>query len=204
MVRRTVQGVATLLLVALAGCTSSSDADRGSAASTVATEPPTTTTTNPYAVPAVIDATYVNRVLAGLDAQMGEVTRMVIRSRTITTDAYDRMRAVYHSNEFLQLAIEGFEADMREGFKSYKPNPGNTVSSVSRLIAATPTCIFAQVQRDYSNVGLNPSPDTGVQWVVLTPLDRSRDPHGHNRTFWAFTFDGVRRDRSQPPNPCGA
>ena len=36
---------------------------------TLATVPAPTTTTNPYAVPAVIDAAYVNRVLAGLDAR---------------------------------------------------------------------------------------------------------------------------------------
>jgi hypothetical protein len=69
--------LAALALLASASC-SSGTADRGSAGAnpTLATDPPRTnptlatvpaptTTTNPYAVPAVIDAAYVNRVLAG-------------------------------------------------------------------------------------------------------------------------------------------
>src|SRR5687768_15070166 len=58
--------LAALALTASVAC-SGRAADRGSAGAnpTVATEPPTTTTTNPYAVPAVIDAAYVDRVLVG-------------------------------------------------------------------------------------------------------------------------------------------
>ena len=107
--------LAALLLAASAAC-NSSDPDRDPASpNTVATEPAPTTTANPYAVPAVIDATYVNRVLAGLDALKGDATREIIRAKTITTDAFDRLRAIYDSNEFLQLTIDGLEADVREG-----------------------------------------------------------------------------------------
>ncbi len=196
---------ASLVVIGCAGDSDADDARRPSA--TVPEAAATTTTTgpaDPYAVPPVIDEAYVNRVLAGLDAIMGDATRSILRAKTITTDAYARMRAVYQNNQLLQLVVDGFEADMREDFRSYKPNPGNTSSSVTRLVTATSTCIFAQVHRDYSAVGLNPSPDVGNQWVVLTPLDPSRDPNSYNRTSWAFTYDGVRRDRSQPQNPCGA
>ena len=75
--------LAALALLASAAC-SGGGADKGSAGAnpTLATDPPRTnptlatvpaptTTTNPYAVPAVIDAAYVNRVLAGLDAADG-------------------------------------------------------------------------------------------------------------------------------------
>jgi hypothetical protein len=217
VVRRTAipAALAALALFASVAC-SSGGADRGSAGAnpTLATDPPRTnptlatvpaptTTTNPYAVPAVIDAVYVNRVLAELDAVMGDVTRMVIRTKTITVDAYDRMKAVYQSTEFLQLAVDGFESDMREGFSSYKPSPGNTISSVTRILAATPKCIFAEVRRDYSGVALAQSA-VSQQWIGLIPLDRSRDPKGFNKTSWAFVYDGVPRDRSQPNSPCVA
>ena len=188
------------LAATLAGC-SSGDEPAASTA-TLGTAPATTAAADPYAVPPVIDEAYVNRVLAGLDAVKGDVTRDVIRTKTITIDAFDRLRAVYDSNEFLQLTIDGLEADIREGFSSYRPNPGNVTTRVSRLLTTAPNCIFAQVQRDYSTVGIKPSPEVGVQWIGLKPLDRSRDPKGLNQTSWALTYDGVPRDRLPPRNPC--
>ncbi len=84
--------LAALALLASAAC-SGGGADKGSAGAnptlatdpprtnpTLATVPPATTTTNPYAVPAVIDVAYVNRVLAGLDAVMGDAGRSLVRS----------------------------------------------------------------------------------------------------------------------------
>ena len=195
--------LAALVLAASAACNSNSDADRGSAAAhTVRTEPAPTTTTNPYAVPAVIDEAYVNRVLAGLDAQMGDVTRLVLRTKTIPREAYDRMRAIYGNDEWLQLAIDNFQADMRKGFAGYRDDPGNKISRVTNLIHSSGSCIFARVDRDYSPIGVN-SRSADVQWVALTKLQAARDPNGFNNTGWAFIYEGVSPDRSQPRDPCG-
>ena len=70
-------GVGVLLLVGLVvlGACGGGDDD---ALGPTATLPQATTTTDPYAVPAVIDEAYVNRVLAGLDQAVGEVTRLVV------------------------------------------------------------------------------------------------------------------------------
>ena len=193
--------MATLLLVALAACNSSNGADRGSAASTVATEPAPTTTTNPYAVPAVIDEAYVNRVLAGLDAVLGDVVRLVVGTRTITREAYDRLRAIYAFDERLQLALDNFESDMRNGFMGYKSNPGNKTTTVRRLFTASTSCIFAEVERDFSSVSLSPNP-VNPQWIGLRPLEASRDQGGYNPTQWAYIYDGFPPNRMQPPNPC--
>ena len=193
--------LATLLLTASAACNSSSDAERVTAPNTVATEPPATTTTNPYAVPAVIDIPYVNRVLAGLDAVMGDATRELIRSRTITAEVYDRLRAIYGNNSLLQLVVEAIEEEMRKSFSGYKPNPGNRSSTVTRVVTAQSNCIFVRVQRDYSAMSPQPNP-SDPQWVALKPLERVRDFLGYNPTPWAMTYDGLTPDRSQPNNPC--
>ena len=112
--------VAALALLASPAC-SRGGGERGSAGAgptaTVGTEPPRTTTTNPYAVPAVIDIAYVNRVLAGLDAVIGDVTRIVVRTRTIPPDAYDRLKAAYGTNDLLQLTIDSVQSDMRRGLQ---------------------------------------------------------------------------------------
>ena len=163
--------------------------------------PAPTTTTNPYAVPAVIDEAYVNRVLAGLDAVFGDATRTMIRTKTITADVYDRLRSIYGSNDLLQLVLDLIQEEMRSGFADYKPNPGNKVTTANQIISAGPTCIFVRVQRDYSAVALSSDP-VNPQWIALKPLESSRDPKGYNPTTWAMVYDGFPRNRSQPPNQC--
>ncbi len=207
--------LASLALTASAAC-SGGGADKVSAGAnptlatdpprtnpTLATVPPPTTTTNPYAVPAVIDVAYVNRVLAGLDAVIGDVTRMVVRTKTILPDAYDRLKATYGSNDLLQLTIDSVQSDIRRGLIGYKTQPGNRASTIQQLLSATPTCIFARVQRDYSAVAESPN-TVNPQWIALRPADVARDPHGYNQTLWVLTYDGFPQDRSAPKNPCVA
>jgi len=203
-VRRTATRAAlalALLLAATACHPSSAEKAAAGPTPTVATEPAPTTTTDPYAVPAVIDTPYVNRVLAGLDAQMGDVTRMVIQTKTIPREAYDRMRAVYGNDQRLQLAIDNFQVDMQRGFVDYRPVPGNKITKVVTLITTTRSCIFAQVSRDYSQVGVD-SRTADMQWIALKPRDVARDQHGYNETGWAYAYEGYPPDRTQPANPC--
>ena len=196
--------LAALVLAASAACNSGDDADRGSAAAnTVVTEPAPTTTTNPYAVPAVIDEAYVNRVLAGLDATLGDVTRLVMRTKTIPPEAYQRLRAIYGTDDLLQLIIDSIQSDLRRGMSGYRSDPGNRVSSATQIVSGTSRCVFAQIQRDYVAVSTNPI-TINPQWVALKPEDSSRDPGGHNPTSWAFVYDGFPQDRSAPTNPCAA
>jgi len=191
---------ATLLAASVAACSPSS-ADRTTTGNTVATEAPQTTTTNPYAVPAVIDAAYVNRVLAGLDAVVGDVTRTVVRTKTVPPEDFDRLRAVYGTNELLQLIIDSVQSDLRRGLLGYRLEPGNRVSTVEKILSATPRCVFAQVRRDYQAVSVNPN-TVNPQWVGIQPGDANRDPAGYNSTQWSLIYDGFSQDRSMPTNPC--
>lgn len=167
------------------------------------TVPLATTTTDPYAPPPVIDAAYVNRVLAGLDQVVGDVVRMVVRDRALTPEAEAYLRAVYsdEGNAFADQR-DGLRADVDGGLVDARPNPGNQVTTVSRLVSARGDCIFAQVQRDLSPIVYKPNPELTVQWVGLKPLDRSRDPGHVNPTPWMYVFDGLRKDYSQPEDPC--
>lgn len=206
MARRTaIRAVlATAILAASAACSpNSADRDSAGATATVATEPPQTTTTNPYAVPAVIDVAYVNRMLAGLDAVMGDAVRLVVRTRTIPREVYDRLRSIYGSDDGLQLAIDTFQGDMKRNFSGYNLDPGNKLTSVTQLLTARTSCIFARVTRDYSAVGTNPR-TADMQWIAIKPLDVIRDPNRYNITSWAYIYEGYPPDRTQPPDPCAA
>jgi len=166
-----------------------------------ATLPQPTTTTDPYAIPAVIDEPYVNRVLAGLDQAVGDVVRIVVGSRTIPPEAIERLKAIY-VGDALQLKVDGLQNDMFRGFSGYRAVPGNKTTTVTRIIEATPSCIFAEVHKDFSAVSTNSDPALSIQWVALRPLDQTRDPMGYNSTRWVFTYDGFRQDLSKPDNPC--
>ncbi|MCA1708996.1 MAG: hypothetical protein LC808_39265, partial [Actinobacteria bacterium] len=188
-----------MLAVALAGC--SSDDDPAPATATLGTAPPVTPTTDPYAVPAVIDEAYVNRVLEALDAAVGEVVRMVVRERTIPPEAVDRLKTLY-MGEFLQIQLDLFSNDVRESFRQYKPEPGNKKTLVNQLLSGAASCIFARVERDYSAVAARPNLGVTTQWIGLRPLDRSKDPSKYNPTPWIYSYDGFQQDGSAPSNPC--
>ena len=196
--------LAALALTASAACSGGGGGSKGNAGAnpTLATDPPTTTTTNPYAVPAVIDAAYVNRVLAALDAINGEVVRIAYRTRTIPAEARDRLTAIYGTQGILQFAIDGLQLDMSSGFKNYRAEGGNRISTVNQLMTAQASCIFAQVHRDFSAITTDTSAVVNPQWVALTPLDLTRDPNRYNPTPWTLVYDGFTRDRTAPPNPC--
>lgn len=205
--RAAIPALLAALAIAASACSpSSADKATGSTAptATVATEPAPTTTTNPYAIPAVIDAAYVNRVLAGLDAQIGEVRRLVKRTGTIPPDAYDRLRAVYGTDRALQLATDLLQVDIQANFKGYNDVPGNQLTTTSQLISSKSNCIFARVARDYSAVGPGASTTSDRNWVALKTAESARDVHGYNRTGWALIYDGFPPDRTQPPDQCAA
>ena len=72
------------------GCGAGKDPVADVPTATVPTVPP-----DPYAVPAVIDEAYVNRVLAALDQAVGDVVRMVIRTKVLSPEAIERLQAIY-------------------------------------------------------------------------------------------------------------
>jgi len=190
------------VLVALPAC--SSDAPNSGPSATAGTAAPNTTTANPYAIPVVIDVGYVGRVLDGLDALKGDVTRLIVTSKTIPREAFDRLQAMYTSDDLLDREITSYSKDLADGLSAYRPNPGNKKSTVRELITKTPQCLYVRVDRDYSAVGVNGT--TGrAEWIALRPLDRSRDPHNYNQTGWAYLYEGFTQQRTQPAqNPCVA
>ncbi|MFN2503204.1 MAG: hypothetical protein ABR540_03040 [Acidimicrobiales bacterium] len=176
MLAVTVAGV--LALAATACDRNEEDAPLGA---TVPTAGPTTTTTDPYAVPDLIDVGYVNRVLAGLDAVDGDVFRLYLRERRISPEISARIKALYSTEEKYDRSVRELEAE-REA--AYSQEPGNRITTVTRLITATPTCIYAQVARDYRPVGGTVS--NLVAWVGLRPATPVNDPAHYNPTPWIY------------------
>jgi hypothetical protein len=196
------------VVLALAGtlavaCSSAKGLHAVTPHASVPTAPAQTTTTNPYAVPAVIDAAYVNRVLAALDAADGDITRMALNHQASLDELTNRLKAIY-DDPGVSLEVDLLTQDAARNFPGVLPNPGNQRTLVSDLISAGPSCIFAHVSRDYSQVVESPDPQLTDQWVGLVPLDQTRDPNHRNTTGWLYVYSGFEPDRSIPKNPCGA
>jgi hypothetical protein len=166
-----------------------------------ATVPQGTTTTNPYAIPPVIDAAYVNRVLAGLDQVIGDAVRLVVKNRVVDEEVYYRLSSVY-LGDTLQLNLDGIQEDLLGGMRGYRETPGNNVTTVTRLITATNTCVFAEVVKDYAPVNASGQANLSTQWVALVPLDFQRDVRHYNPTSWILLYEGFRDDLTQPADPC--
>jgi hypothetical protein len=147
----------TLLGAALAGCDRSSTEAQPQGA-TVPTAAPTTTTTDPYAVPAVIDIAYVNRVLAGLDAIQGDVLRAVKASGAISPDTIERVRAFHTNLQAAELLINLYQFEMARAFSNHHSLPGNAVSKVDVILTVRVSCIYAQVDRDTSALVMRQNP----------------------------------------------
>jgi hypothetical protein len=123
-----------LMTLVLGACSSG-----GSAAAPPSTAPPA----------GAEETATVDRVLAGLDAVMGDIQRTLVRERRITPEVTERLRAIYVGPELLNQ-IDAFKADLANGLVGLKNPPGNRVTTVSRLITVSPICIFVEVTRDYS------------------------------------------------------
>jgi len=157
----------------------------------------------PASVPAssTQEVATVDRILTALDGVVGDLQRILVRDRRLGTDVTDRLKAVYTGPELLNQ-IDAFRADVDGGLVGYKNPPGNRVTTVSRLITASPICIFAQVTRDYGPVADGPAAPPSSLYVVLVTKTDTDDPKALNPTPWAMLYDGVQADGSQPEDVC--
>ena len=192
--------MASALTLVATACGGGDQSEAGPTA-TVPPAPASTTTTNPYAVPEVIDAAYVNRVLEGLDAAYGDVLRLVAATKTIPPEAFDRLKAIYLNPEAMQLRLDALSLAVGTGLKGYRSPPGNQVSAVQEVISAGRDCIFARVSRDFSQV-VTEHRDSPIEWLGLKSMEESRSGPAYNPTPWMIVAEGIRSDGSPLENPC--
>jgi hypothetical protein len=177
-------GVCALLL----GACAKESAEPTVPSATVATAPATTATTNPYAVPAVIDVAYVNRVLAWFDQAEGDLVRHVIAVRTLTPEDVAVLRSINASDGLFQVSLDAYQYTLRTGLGGFLPNPGNVRTVVVELLSAKSSCVYVKVDRDLSAVAKNPNPSMRTEWVALRHLDTP--PGSSNPTGWGYVLNG--------------
>lgn len=167
--------------------------------STVATSS-TTPVADIAAIPDVIDAPYLDRVLDALDNVELEATRLIVTNKNLVPPAATLLNSIYSDEEFTQQADAWVTAILDDPeLQSFAADGPGRRTSVDQFVSTTPACLFIAVSRDYPQSG-----EHRTEYLSLVPLDRSNDPDKHNPTAWMITYSGVRKDGAQPPDPCHA
>ena len=200
------RGIAVVAVaVACAACGRGGHHTAARPGATVPPAAPTTVTTalpaDPYAVPAVIDVAYLNRVFDVFEQVDGEATRAIVATRAFVPEAAIRLRAIYDRDEF-DRQQEQWLRTLDRGVDGFDPQPTNLQTDVERIISARNDCVYVAVRRRFAGVVRKPTPDS-VEFVALRTLDRP-ESRQFNPTPWMITVEGFNRDRSQPPDPCAA
>lgn len=172
------------------------------------TVPTAASTTSTSAVPdvstisAVIDAPYLNRVLAALDEVDGMATRVIVANKDLVPEAAEILNSIYADEEFTEQADVWLNTlDQDPDLRSIKASPGRRTTQVERIISASASCAWMAVSRDYSGTATQPKgPHT--EYVALRPLDESNDPKNRNPTAWMIAGEGYDEDGSEPANQC--
>lgn len=170
---------------------------------TVPTLPATVATTavaDPFAVPAVIDADYVNRVLAALNKVEGDLVRDLVERNVVGLEANIRLRAVYNDPKFKQ-EFDSLIKLFSTGADAFKRPPGDRVTIVSEIVNASRTCILVKTKSDYSSVVVNlpPKQVNEIDITTLRPTQPDADPENLNPTPWSVSNDETISIADAPP-----
>lgn len=168
--------------------------------------PETTTTTTQatgasYAVPAVIDTAYIDRVLAALDQVEGDAVRGLVAGGDVDAESVARLRAIYNDPEF-ERARSGLLETGADGVGEFKQPPGNRRTTVTQVLTASPTCILVEATTDFSAVATSPPPLNPAKYDLFTmrPSRAENDPAQLNPTPWSYSnAEVITRGNPIPP-----
>ncbi len=197
--RRRFLALCAAVALLVAGCSSGHHA----AAPTTTTLPPghTAGSPNPDVIPPVITPAYVNAVFAALNHVDGDATRQMVSSGSVTPRAQADLRAIYNDPLFTQ-ELRIAEQSLKAGTRGVRRPPGDVVTTVSKMISATPTCIFVATTSDFSAVLVNPGTPAASEYWVLRPKQRNGDPRKLNPTPWALAFNADYLTPTTIPDQC--
>ncbi len=183
-----------VLLLLLAGCRASSGRSTTTtsvvapAETTTTTAATTTTTLSEFAVPAVIDLPYVQRVLEAIYHLDGEATRHAYATKAVDAEVDQRLEAIF-GDPVLTNAKRALRESAAEGFSVFANPPGDAKVRAVEIIQATPTCIIVRANLDYGPQFKEyrpPRPEAIIQMARADILP-------YNPTGWGVTVAGEPR-----------
>jgi hypothetical protein len=143
------------------------------------------TAADPYAIPANIDAAYINRVMRALEDVRGQVRRDVYKSQSVSQLDYNKFDDIY-DGQYLVGERQLLGSDSEVTHPEAKPNPGDEIYSVTKIRAARSDCIAFEAMDDLNPVNVTPTASVGPKIVVLWPVKATK---GFNPTPWKIELD---------------
>jgi hypothetical protein len=141
----------------------------------------TSTTVDPYAVPAVIDAAYVERVLNALDKVRADVRNHIMDTKQYSPEDDARIRATYSSTQVARVVDEMRDASI-VGIPTIRPGSGPSVLTVTKLRFANSSCISAEVTVDERPNQLRPSAPLSAVFILRAEAhDKTLNPTPYMR-----------------------
>jgi hypothetical protein len=204
----TLGTLVALLALPLAACSGGShDAAPTTLASPPATTAastqaaPTSASPNPDVIPPVITVAYVNAVFAVLNHVYGNATRSLRASHAITASAKEDLRAIFN-DPLYSTQVQAATLSLKGAINNVRPDAGDGSTVVTKLLNATPSCVFAETRTDLSAVLVHPTPSAASEYYKLAPKQPSADPHDLNPTPWAFSFNAAYLTPTTLSNQC--
>ncbi|MGH9155461.1 MAG: hypothetical protein ACRD1K_06440 [Acidimicrobiales bacterium] len=153
---------------------------------TVSTGATTTVPVDPFAIPEVIDAAYVNRVLAALYKIDGDLHREVLASGGVEVEVIQRLTSIYGEPQ-RNLELNALPSVLRDDPAIFRVPPGDRRVTVISIVTARSDCIITLADLSYAEV-LYTATTIGQQEFFMVVL-RSRSTDGNalkdfNPTPW--------------------
>jgi hypothetical protein len=183
-----------------------SEPPRSTTTAPTPTSVPSTPTTlpviNPDVVPTVITPAYVNAVFKVLNHLYGNALRLDLQTVNIPPQSVADLRAIYNDplyGQELTIASQTLTGNL----SNVRMPPGDQVTQVTKVISATPACIFVAATTSVAKVVFN-QPMPNYEYFELRPKQVGADPQGLNLTPWAISAAVIFSVPTPEADPCPA
>lgn len=156
---------------------------------------------NPDVIPPEITPAYVNAVFDVLNHINGNAVRALLAAGSVTPTVQQDLRAIY-SPPLYSVELNVFQNGLTQGRSNLRRPVGDRRTTVSRLLAAVPSCIFVETTSDLSAVELRPTAHAASEYWELQRKAASQDPQGLNPTPWSLSYNQDYSSPTSVPDPC--
>ncbi len=181
------------LALTVSACSGGEDDTPSATVPTATTATTAAASSDPYAIPAVIDIAYVQRVFDALDQIQGEVIKEFLTTRQLTFAMTVRLGSVYNRDE-LERTVNALKEQLTRDFSVFKQPPGIRRTVVRRILTARRDCVSVAAEFDSTGILKDPGAPTSA-FLALQPTDPALDPSNINPTPYSiFSEDQRFRD----------
>ena len=164
----------------------------------------TTTTVDPWAVPAVVDVAYLQRVMDRLDQSLGDALRELVAAKSVDPKVDQILRAIYADPE-LSRSEHDYAAIATSGLANFRPVPGDPATTVQHVFSHSSDCAYFTARITLAASLVRPPPEAQTHSFVA--LRRAGLPSRLlvvNPTGFVIVLAGISTSTSTPKDPCAS